>query len=443
MLVPKGITGKTVGVLGLGLSGRAAIRSLAAAGADIFAFDDAVVPHTATADIRPAQFAAWQDWPWHQMALLVISPGIPHHHPTPHPAAAMAADQGIEIVSEVELALRAQPTAKLVAVTGTNGKSTTTALIGHCLKAAAISVAVGGNIGAAACSLDDPGPDGVLVLEMSSYQLEKTPSLAPDVAVILNISPDHLDRHGGMDGYIAAKAKILDQIKPDGIAVIGTGDPHVQALAKTCAARLIDCQIAEPASAPAAQRQSVSLAGQHNAENAAAAALAVTHLGVSLATINAAIASFESLPHRLQTVAACGNVRFVNDSKATNGAAAAKALGAFNDIYWVAGGLAKQDGIDPALPFLHSVKKAYLIGTAANAFAHSLAGKCPAAICGDLDTATRAAFKDARSADTGGTILLAPAAASFDQFANFGARGDAFASLARQLCTSDNGGQHA
>ena len=208
------------------------------------------MPHTAKADIQPAQFATWQDWPWQDIALLVISPGIPHHHPVPHPAAAIAADQGIEIVSEVELACApGQP--QIGRRYRHQWQINNNRLDRPLFNAAAIPVAVGGNIGAAACSLTIQG-QMALVLEMSSYQLETTPSLAPDVAVILNISPDHLDRHGGMDGYITAGAKILDQIKR-WIAVIGNGDPHVRALAKTCAARLIDCQIAEPASALAAQ----------------------------------------------------------------------------------------------------------------------------------------------------------------------------------------------
>jgi UDP-N-acetylmuramoylalanine--D-glutamate ligase len=439
MLVQHDMNGQTVGVLGLGGSGIAAVAALRAAGAHVVAFDDGKHQQ----DLPAIQVTDWRDWPWQDMAAMVISPGIPHLHPKPHPAAAHANSLQIDVISEVELALRAKPQAKLVVVTGTNGKSTTTALIGHCLATAGRAHAIGGNLGDPACSLDDPGKDGVLVLELSSYQLETTPSLAPDISILLNISPDHLDRHGGMNGYIAAKAVVLDRLGADCLAIIGDGDEHVKALATTTRKRGIKTMIASPDRAPDAQRHSASLAGLHNAENAAAAAFALAALGLDMAMINRGVKSYSSLPHRLQTVARCGKIQFVNDSKATNGVAAAKALSAFDDIYWVAGGLAKQDGLAPAMQYLDAVKKAYLIGTAAAEFAKSLDGQCPAAICGDLEKATRAAFDDASAAIDGGTILLAPAAASFDQFTSFGARGDAFAALAQNLCATTAGGNHA
>jgi len=439
MLIPHDMNGQTIGVLGLGWSGIAAVAALRAAGAHVFAFDDVKYQN----DITEILMEDWQEWPWQNLDAIVISPGIPHQHPKPHPAAALAMRRNIEVISEVELALRAKPAAALVVITGTNGKSTTTALIGHCLKTAGRAVAIGGNLGDPASSLDDPGKHGVLVLELSSYQLEITPSLAPAISILLNISPDHLDRHGGMGGYIAAKAISLDRLGPDSLAIIGDGDNHVRTLAERTRQRGIKTMIAHPDLAPEAQRHSASLAGLHNAENAAAAALALGALGLDTDMINRGIESYVSLPHRLQPVAHCGNIQFINDSKATNGAAAAKALLAFNDIYWVAGGLAKQDGLAPALNCLGAVKKAYLIGTAAAEFATSLAGHCQTAICGDLETATRAAFDDASAAADGGTILLAPAAASFDQFSNFGARGAAFTELAKSLCTNRSGGAHA
>jgi UDP-N-acetylmuramoylalanine--D-glutamate ligase len=442
MLVPNGINGQKVGVLGLGLSGLAALAALDTAGAETFAYDDIL----GAADLPQIAITDWQSWPWDELSMLVISPGIPHLHPKPHPAALMAALHVVPIVSEVELAFRAYPTSRIVAVTGTNGKSTTTALIGHCLQHAGIPVAVGGNIGKAACALNDPGATGVIVLELSSYQLETTPSLATDVAVLLNISPDHLDRHDGMAGYVAAKSSILDRLRDGGTAVLGIGDAYVRDLASTYEMRGTHILRADPQHAPIAQQNSPALAGLHNAENAAAAAAAVRCFGVYEDTINAAIGTFESLPHRMQTVASYGKIRFVNDSKATNGVAAAKALGAFEDIYWVAGGVAKQDGIEPTIPYLSTVKKVYLIGSSADSFAARLASHCPTKVCGDLDTATRAAFTDAKLSSNGGIVLLAPAAASFDQFKNFSARGDAFAGLARDLCSSaenQQGGHYA
>ena len=231
-----------------------------------------------------------------------------------------------------------------MAITGTNGKSTTTALTGHCLRTAGRDVAVGGNIGDAACNLDDPGADGVIVLELSSYQLETTPSLRADVAMLLNITPDHLARHGGMDGYVAAKARILDATGPDGLAVIG-GGPRLARLADARRNAGAPVTVIDPSDAPDAIKGVASLAGTHNAENAAAAAAGLAALGLSGDEIANGMACFGGLPHRLQTVAA--RLRFVMIPKATNGVAAARALAAFGNIYWIAGGEA-EDGLGEA-----------------------------------------------------------------------------------------------
>ena len=463
MMSPSAMSGKKVGILGLGTSGMAAARSLDAAGASAWLHDDRMVPSELPGS---ATSCDWQDWPWDQLDSVVISPGIPHHHPRPHPAAAKAKEAGIEVISEVEIALRASPSARLVAITGTNGKSTTTALIGHCLQSAGVPNAVGGNIGDAACNLSDPGADGVIVLELSSYQLETTPSLAADVAIILNITPDHLDRHGGMDGYVAAKAQVLtalDRQQPQGgLAILGGGDDHVRHLASLCrengrtdGSQLV---IADAADAPQTVRNNSALAGSHNAENAAAAAACLRHLGLGEAAIEAGMAGFAGLAHRMQPVAHLdangGRITFVNDSKATNGVAAARALGAFDNIYWIAGGEAKQDGLGEAADALAAVKKAYLIGSAAADFAAALDGRCASHQAGTIEIATESAFEDATSAVNAGsgdaTILWSPAAASFDQFASFVARGEAFTAIARRLTAGTptnasmiNGGAHA
>ena len=431
MLVPHIMSGQTVGVLGLGNSGMAAAASLDAAGVTVFAHDDNK-PDTRLAN---GTVMAWQDWPWQDLNALVISPGIPHLHPAPHPAAAHAAAKKIEIISEVEIALRAAPKARIVVITGTNGKSTTTALVGHCLQQAGKAVAVGGNIGRAACSLDDPGPDGVIVLELSSYQLETTPALSPTIAVVLNITPDHLDRHAGMAGYVAAKTRALFALRADGTAILGQSDEHLKQLANECQDRGIRTLLATLEKAPAGREHCLALRGDHNAENAAAAGLVLHCLRLDVDQIDHGMASFAGLPHRLQTVATIGSISFVNDSKATNGTAAAKAVAAFSHIYWVAGGLAKEDGVDAVMPHIRNVEKAYLIGNSAVAFAKTLHGHCTTGIYNNLHDATHAAFDDAKDNVNGGTILLAPAAASFDQFDNFGARGDAFCQLARQLCS--------
>ena len=431
MLVPHIMSGQTVGVLGLGYSGMAAVASLHAAGVSIFAHDDRKPDNT------PLQgtVMAWQNWPWRDLDALVISPGIPHLHPAPHPAAARAAEENIEILSEVEIALRAVPKAPMVVITGTNGKSTTAALVGHCLQEAGEDVAVGGNIGRAACSLDDPGPNGVIVLELSSYQLETTHSLSPIIAVVLNITPDHLDRHAGMAGYVAAKNRALTALCTNGTAILGQSDDQVKQLADACKNRGIRTLLAMPDEAPAGRNHCQALHGNHNAENAAAAGLVLHCLGLNVDQINHSMASFSGLPHRLQTVAAMGPIRFVNDSKATNGSAAAKAVAAYSNIYWIAGGLAKEDGLDAVIPHIRNVEKAYLIGSSAAAFAEKLCGHCHANIYENLHEATHAAFDDAKDNVNGGTILLAPAAASFDQFENFGTRGDEFCQLAKKLCS--------
>ena len=431
MLIPHIMSGQTVGVLGLGSSGMAAAASLDAAGVTIFAHDD----NKPDTPLVNGTLMAWQDWPWQDLDALVISPGIPHLHPVPHPAAARAAAANIEILSEVEIALRGLPQAPIVVITGTNGKSTTTALIGHCLQEAGKAVAIGGNIGRASCSLDDPGPDGVIVLELSSYQLETTPALSPTIAVVLNITADHLERHAGMNGYVAAKTRALTTLRADGTAILGWSDDHVKQLANSCKARGIRTLLAMPDQAPAGRKHCLALRGDHNAENAAAAGLVLRCLGLDKDQIDHSMASFIGLPHRLQTVAKLGPISFVNDSKATNSNAAAKAIAAFSHIYWIAGGLAKGDGLDAVMPHLGNVEKAYLIGNSATAFAKTLRGQCRTEIYDNLHEATYAAFDDAKDNDNGGTILLSPAAASFDQFDNFGARGDAFCQLARQLCS--------
>jgi len=446
MFVPHNMSGKKVGILGLGLSGMAAARALIAGGSTVFLHDD---NHTPDSLPSGAVLRDWHDWPWDSLASMVISPGIPHDHPRPHAAAARAAEAGVEVISEIEIAMRARPKARLVVVTGTNGKSTTTALIGHCLRDAGIAVAVGGNIGDAACNLDDPGADGVIVLELSSYQLETTPSLRADVAILLNITPDHLARHGGMDGYVAAKARILDAAGTGGLVITGQDDSHVRALAARHRDAGGSVIMADAGAAPDGAARSPALAGAHNAANAAAALLCLRHLGMTDAAINAGMAGFAGLPHRLQPVATTGGITFVNDSKATNGVATARALAAFDNIYWIAGGQAKEDGLGEAAGATAAVTRAYLIGSAAHDFAAELEGRVPVTLSGDLESATVTAFADARAADNTATILLSPAAASFDQFTSFVARGETFTALAGRLVsgaaadTAIRGGAHA
>jgi UDP-N-acetylmuramoylalanine--D-glutamate ligase len=362
-----------------------------------------------------------------------------------------ARDAGSEIVCDVELLLRAARAARTVAVTGTNGKSTTTALIGHLLDDGTRPVAVGGNLGTPAVALVPLGADGVYVLELSSYQLELISPASFDVAVLLNVSADHLDRHGGMDGYVAAKRRVFAGQRAGQTAVVGTDDAPSLDICERLAADA--GRIVVPVSATGPRRGGVyvedgwltdarggtpmrrfemtraaTLPGSHNGQNAAAAFAAASAIAASDDDALAArIASFPGLAHRLELIATIDGVRFVNDSKATNADAAARALASYDTIYWIAGGRAKEGGIAGLTGWFDRIRHAYLIGEAADAFAATLDGKVAATQCGTLDAAIAAASRQARAdGAAGAVVLLSPACASFDQFANFEARGDAF-----------------
>lgn len=424
-----------IAILGMGRSGRAVLAACLADGISVTVYDD----KGATSDIK-AYFSSFDIWQMHKLDAMVISPGIAHLHPSPHPAAQRCIEAGVPIISEVEFALRRGRTGRWVSITGTNGKSTTTALIGHILKNAGRTCAIGGNIGAAVTALDTVGEDGVNVIELSSYQLEVTPSLNSDIAIIMNITPDHLDRHGGMQGYIRAKEQVLATLKPGGLAILGEGDA-LDALSDKYArdnnvgdinlTRLTASAI-EAEARHIASFNNLALSGLHNAQNCLAARIVCRALGLKDSEIDTGIASFAGLPHRLQPAGQINNILFVNDSKATNGEAAAHALASFENIHWCAGGIAKEDGLDACLPHLGHVAQTYLFGACARDFADSLRGQVPTSCFDTLDDAVAAASASAQhSADTDQqVILLSPAAASFDQFPSFEARGQHFCSLA-------------
>jgi UDP-N-acetylmuramoylalanine--D-glutamate ligase len=454
------MTGRKVAVLGLARSGRAAARALLASRAEVLAWDDAApVRAAAQADGIPLIDPASVDW--RAVASLVLSPGIPHSFPKPHPAVAQARAAGCEVIGDIELLVRARRSSRYVGITGTNGKSTTTALIGHILAGAGRQAQVGGNIGTPVLTFEPLGAEGVYVLEMSSYQLELTPSAAFQVAVLLNITPDHLDRHGGMEGYIAAKRSIFENQTRQDVAVVGIDDEITRRIAADVVAggqgagqpqvRLISGQRKAEAGVYVAdgmliddidhRRSAVmdlgtvaTLPGQHNHQNAAASYAAARALGVEPAAIAAGIASFPGLAHRQERVGEIDGILFVNDSKATNADAAARALGCYGAIYWIAGGVPKEGGITPLAGYFARIRHAYLIGEAAAAFARTLGDRVPHTIVGDLASAVAAAFADARAAhDHGAVVLLSPACASFDQYANFEARGDHFRRLVDAL----------
>ncbi len=455
MIPLSSFAGRKVAVMGLGKSGLAAAEALRASGAEVWAWDDS---ESGRANARARRFEPvdLQACRWDGVASLVLSPGIPHTHPKPHPVAALARAHGVEIIGDIELLARSQRDARYIGITGTNGKSTTTALIGHVLRKAGRRAEVGGNIGTPVLALE-PAAGGAFVLEMSSYQLELTPSAAFDVAVLINITPDHLDRHGGMDGYVAAKRLIFRRQGQSSTAVIGVDDEpcralHADLLAEggriiipiSAARRLergvfavdgiLHDAIDGPAKRIADLRPIATLPGAHNWQNAAAAYAACRAVGLEAAAIVEAMASYPGLAHRQELIARVGGIPFVNDSKATNADAASKAIVCYDAIYWIAGGKAKEGGIASLAPLFPRLRRAYLIGEAARDFAGTLGAAVPHEIVGTLEAAVAAAHRDAaREKISGAVVLLSPACASFDQFANFEARGDAFRNLVLAL----------
>jgi UDP-N-acetylmuramoylalanine--D-glutamate ligase len=451
MIDVTGFKNERIAVLGLARSGLAAAEALKKGGARVLAWDDSAARRDAAAALGlPLADLAKTDLSG--VKALVLSPGIPSMFPSPHQVAARARAAGIDIISDIELLARSRRAARYAGITGTNGKSTTTALLGHILRQAGRRVAVGGNLGIAALQLDSLDADGIYVLELSSYQLELTYTLSCDVAVLLNITPDHLDRHGGMAGYIAAKERIFTNQSARQAAVIGLDDAICRAIADQLAAtghRIVPISVEEKAPggvyviggrlvddidhAQAAVLDLVEAArlpGRHNWQNAAAAFAAARCLGIDAATAAAGIKTFPGLAHRQELIATIDGVRYVNDSKATNADAAAKALACYDDICWIAGGVAKEGGIASLSPYFPRIRHAFLIGEAAPAFAATLSGQVPFTRAGDLANAVRAAHD---LAQPGSTVLLSPACASFDQFTDFEARGDAFRRLVAAL----------
>ncbi|MEJ1975163.1 MAG: UDP-N-acetylmuramoyl-L-alanine--D-glutamate ligase [Acetobacteraceae bacterium] len=442
---PAGLfAGRRYAVMGLGRNGLPAAHALLAMGAEVVAWDDHVRAAEGLTVRDPSADIADFD-------ALVLSPGIPHRLPAPHPVAAAALAAGVPVWSDAELlfqAVRAAGSrARFVGITGTNGKSTTTALVAHILAGAGLAVAAGGNLGPAALALPLLDHNGLYILEMSSYMLERIGTLRFDASVMLNLSPDHLDRHGDMAGYAAAKRAIFAWQQGADLAVVGVDDALSRAMAAELRATTVsgdhpadvwcDAGVLRDAAGPIlAMAEARALPGAHNAQNAAAAVAVALHAGVSRADVARGIASFPGLPHRQQLVATVDGVPYVNDSKATNADAAARALGCYDRIIWIAGGVAKAGGAAPLAPFFPRIAHALLIGRDAPAFAADLAG-VPHSIAGTLESAVPAA-RDLVAQTGAEVVLLSPACASFDQFSGFEARGLRFAELAQGL----QGGMH-
>ena len=463
MIPVRGFEGKRVAVFGLGRTGLTAARALQAGGAQVALWDEkADARDKAKAEGLPVADLKAADWAGFDA--LLLSPGVPLTHPKPHWTVDKAKASGVEIVGDIELFARtvnaapAHKRPKVAAITGSNGKSTTTALLGHVCARAGKDARVGGNIGVGVLGLDDMHGGAVYVLELSSYQLDLTASLKADAAVLLNISPDHLDRHGGMEGYVAAKRRVLMNQGKGDTAVIGVDDPWCQQICTEITAanrrtiRMISAQKSLGRGVYALQgvlydatgdrveevcdlTRARSLPGRHNWQNAAAAYAAARALGVAAEDAVQGLLTFPGLAHRMETVGQIGRVRFVNDSKATNADAARQALSSYPKVYWIAGGQPKAGGIDSLGDLFGRVAKAYLIGEAAHAFARTLKDKAPAVQCGDIETATARAFADASAAGGEAIVLLSPACASFDQFNDFEERGEAFRAAVHDLAT--------
>ena len=445
--------GENVAVFGLGGSGLSTVKALEAGGAYLAAWDDSVTSREAARQKNIALVDLSKEDFSHYRAL-ILAPGVPLTHPEPHWSVKKAKAVGIPVIGDIELFCRERQRAALqspfVAITGTNGKSTTTSLIAHLLSSAGRDVALGGNIGTAVLDLPPPSLTRYHVLECSSFQIDLTPSIAPTVGVLLNITPDHLDRHGTMENYASVKERLVASAE---LSIIGIDDEWCQAIAarrEEAGRPLITLSLNDRQAAdyvikgsliskrdgqelkPIIDLSSIAtLRGTHNAQNAAAAIAAVSALGLTSDEIIEGLRTFPGLAHRLEIIGHLGRALVINDSKATNADATEKALLSFADgLFWIAGGRAKEGGIEPLMPLFNRVEKAYLIGEAAHDFASTIGSKVPFEISGHLEAALLKAKQDAQASRTKEpVILLSPACASYDQFKNFEERGNQFRAL--------------
>jgi len=448
--------GKQIAVMGLGRSGIATVRALIDGGVKVFAWDDNEDSRNKAEALGAEINELSNTNTLKLMEALILSPGIPHTHPAPHPIAQAAKDAGIPIIGDIELLYKSAPTANYIGITGTNGKSTTTALIGHILKDAGSKVEVGGNLGFPVLDLNPLTTDGSYVLEMSSYQLELLDSQKFNIALLLNITNDHLERHGGVEGYIAAKMNIFARQTVNDIAIIAVDDDRTAGIAEALTngpARVVvvsatqeisggvyikDGHIIDDLDGNAVDVFQMSFAttlpGIHNAQNAVAAYAVCKLSGLDTKVIIDALSDFPGLAHRQQMIAIIDDIAFVNDSKATNAEATARALACYGNIYWIAGGVEKDGGYADLRPYMQNISHAFLIGKAANNMAVAFDGFLTTTISDNLSTAINQANGMAKAdGKRGSVVLLSPACASFDQFKDFEARGDAFIKFVKAL----------
>lgn len=442
---------KNIVVFGLGKAGISTVKALSKAGAFVTASDDSKDSMLAleSQKISNVKVENCNLINWNIVDTLVLSPGVPFTHPKPHPVVEFAKKVGCPIICDIELLYLANKKANFIGITGTNGKSTTTALTGHILKNAGLKTEIGGNIGIPALDLENLQNDGNYVIEMSSYQLDLIAETKFKIAIWLNITPDHIDRHGDIEGYIKAKKRIFQNQGQGDVAVIGvddiySGNVYNELKKQGKISNVIAVSVEKILQDGVSIVNGVlfdnldkkieihlgelkKLQGKHNAQNIAMAYLACKYSGVDLESFLDGLKSFEGLPHRMQYIVEKNGVLYINDSKATNAEAASKALGTFKNIYWIAGGVSKAGGIEPLQEYFPKIKRAYLIGAAQDEFAITLDGKVLYSKCGDLKTAFINAKNDAEnSGENNSVVLLSPACASFDQWPNFEVRGASF-----------------
>ena len=429
MITSPVFSGKRYAILGLARSGMAVLESLHASGAELMAWDnreelrDSVADRVTVADPMDSDLTGYD--------AIIVSPGVPLNS---HPIVRKAAEYNVPIIGDIELFAQARaslPEHKVIGITGTNGKSTTTALLHHIIESVGTPTHMGGNIGLPIMAQEPLPEGGVYVLELSSYQIDLTQSLDCDIGILLNITPDHLDRYDGFDGYAASKARLFDMMSDNHTAIIAGSDEKSQLIIEFLRdENRIGDVVDLSAATGTGQDNWPSLQGPHNLQNAIVAGSAAATLGINEQQLRAALASFNGLPHRMERIAELNGVQFINDSKATNPASTGPALGAYTKIHWILGGLPKSDNLDECAPFFGNVVQAYTIGEAASLFERLLSPIMPVTASEMMLTAVQ---KAAANAKPGEVILLSPACASFDQFKDFEARGDCFRCAANSV----------
>ena len=422
-----------VGILGLGLSGLAAARVLLNSKANIFVFDD---KKEKPSIIKKSNWINYNYWPWESIKTLVVSPGIPINNKEKHNAIKLAIDNKVKIINDIDLFVEIYPKAKIIGITGTNGKSTTAALLFHILKFNKIKSVICGNFGIPACSINDPGENGVIILELSSYQLDGAKSLSLDIATIINITPDHLDYHETFDRYVSSKLKIINFLKRNGIFIYDKSNKLLNKIIDTNKYNSLKFSSVNEKEAKDFINDNNYLKGTHNAINASIAISIAKKLNINDNKIELAIKRFEGLSHRMEPLYISSNFKIINDSKSTNGESTAAALKSFSNIFWIVGGKPKNDGIGQAKNFLDKVVEIFLIGNSTKYFSEEILKfneNIPINECITLEKATILAIKKSKMSKLKNyVILLSPSAASFDQFKSFEDRGNQFKKIISQ-----------